>query len=67
MFKNGANTARDLKTFGNSNSKVKSDVIIRLDSGGDPTPGANVGKILYMYKWVRQTYHDCYRFRNQYN
>jgi hypothetical protein len=27
MFKNGANTAMDLKTFENSNSNVNSDVI----------------------------------------
>jgi hypothetical protein len=47
MFKNGANSAMDLKTFGNSNSNVNSDVLIRLDSGGDPTPGANSGKIIY--------------------
>ena len=47
MFKNGANTAIDLKSFGNSNSGVNSDVLIRLDSGSDPTPGANSGKITY--------------------
>ena len=47
MFKNGANTAMDLKTFGNSNSGVNSDVLIRIDSGGDPTPGTNSGKITY--------------------
>ena len=47
MFKNGANTAMDLKTFGNSNSGVNSDVVIRLDSGGNPTPGTNSGKITY--------------------
>jgi hypothetical protein len=45
MFKNGANTAMDLKTFGNANNNVNSDVLIRLDSGSDPTPGANSGKI----------------------
>ena len=44
MWKNGANTAMDLKTFGNSNSGVNSDVVIRLDSGGNPTPGTNSGK-----------------------
>jgi hypothetical protein len=44
---NGANTAMDLKTFGNSNSGVNSDVLIRLDSGGDPNPGSNSGKIIY--------------------
>jgi len=47
MFKNGANTAMDLKTFGNSNANVNSDVLIRLDSGGDPTPSTNSGKITY--------------------
>ena len=47
MWKNGANTAMDLKTFGNSNSGVNSDVVIRLDSGGNPTPGTNSGKITY--------------------
>ncbi len=47
MWKNGANTAMDLKTFGNSNSNVNSDVLIRLDSGGDPYPGSNSGKIIY--------------------
>jgi hypothetical protein len=35
------------KTFGNANSNVNSDVIIRLDSGGDPFPGSNSGKITY--------------------
>ncbi len=47
MFKNGANTALDLKTFGKSNSGVNSDVLIRLDSSGNPTPGTNSGKIIY--------------------
>jgi hypothetical protein len=47
MWKNGANTAMDIKTFGNSNSNVNSDVLIRIDSCGDPTPGANVGTIKY--------------------
>ena len=47
MWKNGANTAMDLKTFGNSNSNVNSDVLIRLDSGGNPTPGTNTGTIIY--------------------
>ncbi len=47
IFKNGANSAIDLKTFGNSNSGVNSDVLTRLDSGGDPTPGANAGTITY--------------------
>jgi hypothetical protein len=28
----------DLKTWGNSNSNVISDVVIRLNSGGDPYP-----------------------------
>jgi hypothetical protein len=47
MWKNGAKTAMDLKTFGNSNSNVNSDVLIRLDSGGDPSPGSNSRKIMY--------------------
>jgi hypothetical protein len=47
MWKNGANSAIDIKTFGNSNSGVNSDVLIRIDSGGDPTPGANTGTITY--------------------
>ena len=38
MWKNGANTAMDLKTFGNSNSGVNSDVLIRIDSGGSQHP-----------------------------
>ncbi len=46
MGKNGANTAMDLKTWGNSNSNVKSDVLIILDSGGDPSFGCNSGKII---------------------
>jgi hypothetical protein len=47
MWKNGANTAMDIKTFGNSNSNVNGDVLIRIDSGGDSTPGANAGTITY--------------------
>ena len=47
MLKSGANTAMDIKTFGNSNSNVNSDVLISLDSGGDPTPGENSGKMIY--------------------
>jgi hypothetical protein len=47
MWKNGANTAMDIKTFGGANSVVNSDVLIRIDSGGDPTPGANVGTITF--------------------
>jgi hypothetical protein len=43
MWKNGANTAMDIKTFGNSKSGVNSDVLIRIDSRGDPTPSVNVG------------------------
>ncbi len=45
MFKNDANSAIDIKTFGNSNNNVNSDVLIRLDSGGDPTPSTNAGTI----------------------
>jgi hypothetical protein len=29
------------------NSNVNSDVLIRIDSGGDPTPGVNAGTITY--------------------
>jgi hypothetical protein len=47
MWKNGANTAMDLKTWGNSNSNVNSDVLIRHDSGGDPSFGSSSGKIIY--------------------
>ncbi len=28
----------DIKIFGNSKSYVNSDLLIRIDSGGDPTP-----------------------------
>ena len=37
----------DIKTFGNANSNVNSNVLIWLDSGGDPTPGQNVGTITF--------------------
>ncbi len=37
----------DLKTWGYSDSNVNSDVIIRLDSGGDPSIDSNAGKITY--------------------
>jgi hypothetical protein len=47
MWKNGANTAMDLRTWGNSNSGVNSNVLIRLDSGGDLYPGSNSGRITY--------------------
>jgi hypothetical protein len=47
MWKNGANSAIDIKSFGNSNSGVNSDVLIRIDSGGDPLPGTNAGTITY--------------------
>jgi hypothetical protein len=49
MFKNVVNTAIDLKTFGNSNSGVNSDVLIRFDSGGSPIsgPNSNSGEIIY--------------------
>jgi hypothetical protein len=47
MFKNGANTAMDSKTHGNSNSGVSSDILIRVDSGGNPTPRTNTGTITY--------------------
>ncbi len=54
MFKNGANTAMDLKTFENSNSNVNSDVLIRLDSGGDPTPRTYSGNITYNIHGLEQ-------------
>ena len=47
MWKNGANTAMDIKTFGTANSGVNSNVLIRIDSGGDPTAGTNAGTITY--------------------
>jgi hypothetical protein len=47
MWKNESNSAIDIKTFGNSNSNVNSDVRIRIDCGGDPTPGTSVGTITY--------------------
>jgi hypothetical protein len=37
----------DLNTWGDSHSNVNTDVIIRLDSGGDPYPGSNSGKMTY--------------------
>jgi hypothetical protein len=45
MWKNGANTAIDIKTFGSSNSNVNSGVLIRIDCGGDPNPGINAGTV----------------------
>ena len=33
----------DLKPTGKAKSNVNGDVLIRLDSGSDPTPGANTG------------------------
>ena len=47
MFKNGANTALKFSTYGGSNSGVNSSSYILLDSGGDPTPGANIGNIKF--------------------
>ncbi len=41
MFKNGVNTAMDLKTFGISNSGENSDVLIRLDSGSNLNPNGS--------------------------
>jgi hypothetical protein len=64
MFKNSANIAMDLKTFGNSNAYVNSDVLIGLDSGGNPTPGTNSGKIVYNINGLDN---DIIRFRNKYN
>ncbi len=43
MWKTGANSAIDIKTFGNSNNNVNSDVLVRIDSDSDPAPGANAG------------------------
>jgi hypothetical protein len=37
----------DLKTLGNSNSNVNSDVIKRLQSSSDPTQRTNSGEIAY--------------------
>ncbi len=45
MWKDGANTGMDLKTWGNSKSNVNSSVLIRLDSSGDNFPGSNSGII----------------------
>jgi hypothetical protein len=47
MFKNGANTALRFSTYGGSNSGVNSSTSILLDSGSDPTPGANFGNIKF--------------------
>ena len=47
MWKNGGNTALDLQTFGLANSNVNSSVLMRMDSGGDPTAGTNAGTITY--------------------
>ena len=35
MWNNGANNAIDITTWGNSNANVNSNVLIRIDSGGD--------------------------------
>ncbi len=40
-WKKGANTAMDLKAWGNSNANVNSDVMIRLECGGDLYPGTS--------------------------
>jgi hypothetical protein len=45
MFKNSTNTALKLYSSGNANNNVNSSTFILLDSGSDPTPGANVGII----------------------
>ena len=47
MFKNSTNTALKLYSSGNANSNVNSSTFILLDSGSDPTPGANVGIIKF--------------------
>ena len=36
------------KTFGTANSGVNSNVLIRIDSGGEPTAGTNAGTITYI-------------------
>ncbi len=51
IWKNEGNTVKDFKTWSNSNPNVMSDVIMRLDSGGDPYPGSNSGKITYKWVW----------------
>ncbi len=33
----------NVRTFGNANSGINRDIIISLDNGSDPTPGAKVG------------------------
>ena len=47
MWKNVGNTAIDIRTLGGANNAVNSDITIRIDSGGDPTIGANKGTILF--------------------
>ena len=47
MFKNGINNAIKIASTGVSNSNVNSSTYILLDSGGDPTPGANIGTIKF--------------------
>jgi hypothetical protein len=47
MWKNVGNTAIDIRTLGGANNAVNSDITIRIDSGGDPTTGANKGTILF--------------------
>ena len=47
MFKNGLNTAVKIYSWGGANSGVNSSTYILLDSGSDPTPGANIGKIYF--------------------
>ena len=47
MFKNGINNAIKIASTGSSNSGVNSSTYILLDSGSDPTPGANIGTIKF--------------------
>ena len=47
MFKDGSNSAIDIKTFCNSNSSINSGILLRIDSGGDSTPGSNAARITY--------------------
>ena len=47
MFKNGINNAIKIASTGSSNSNVNSSTYILLDSGSNPTPGANIGTIKF--------------------
>ncbi len=47
MFKNGINNAIKISSTGVANSNVNSSTYVLLNSGGDPTPGKNVGTIKF--------------------